>query len=116
MSNGAELMGAVGALAPTVFLPRPEIIHISVPLFSAPPRSCTYTCTHAFSPVRRHCLLLNLFFSNSKYYTYRLSNMDKMTTKFPTTVNIVTTAKSISLVISRPFSFGIDIVAFRYTG
>ena len=40
-------MGAVGALAPTVFLPRPEIIHISVPLFSAPPRSCTYTCTHA---------------------------------------------------------------------
>ena len=45
--NGAELMGAVGALAPTVFLPRPEIIHISVPLFSAPPRSCTYTCIHA---------------------------------------------------------------------
>ena len=26
-------MGAVGALAPTVFLPRPEIIHISVPHF-----------------------------------------------------------------------------------
>ena len=26
-------MGAVGALAPTVFLPNPEIIHTSVPLF-----------------------------------------------------------------------------------
>ena len=28
--NGAEL---VGALAPTVFLPRPEIVHIRVPVF-----------------------------------------------------------------------------------
>ena len=26
-------MGAVGALAPTVFLPRPEIIHINAYLF-----------------------------------------------------------------------------------
>ena len=31
--KGAHLMGAVGALAPTVFLPRLEIIHINVPLF-----------------------------------------------------------------------------------
>ena len=29
-------MGAVGAIAPTVFLPRPEIIHISVYLFFCP--------------------------------------------------------------------------------
>ena len=29
LNNGAELMGAVGAFAPTVFLPRPEIIYIS---------------------------------------------------------------------------------------
>ena len=33
MAKGAHLMGAVGALAPTVFLPRLEIIHINVPLF-----------------------------------------------------------------------------------
>ena len=45
--NGAELMGAVGALAPTVFLPRPEIIYISVPLFLPRPEVVLYTCTHA---------------------------------------------------------------------
>ena len=45
--NGAELMGAVGALAPTVFLPRPEIIYISVPFFMPHPKVVLYTCTHA---------------------------------------------------------------------
>ena len=39
MYNGAELMGA---LAPTVFLPRPEIIHISVPLFCPAPKLYLY--------------------------------------------------------------------------
>ena len=51
--NGAELMGAVGALAPTVFLPRPEIIHISVPLFSAPPEVVLILAPMLFIPVRR---------------------------------------------------------------
>ena len=35
-------MGAVGALAPTVFLPRPKIIHISVPLFCPAPKLLLY--------------------------------------------------------------------------
>ena len=47
IGKGAELMGAVGALAPTVFLPRPEIIYISVPLFLPRPEVVFYTCTHA---------------------------------------------------------------------
>lgn len=48
MSKGAHLMGAVGALAPTVFLPRPEIIHICIPLFLPRPEVIyiVYTCTH----------------------------------------------------------------------
>ena len=54
-------MIAVGALAPTVFLPRPEIIHISVPFFSAPPRSCTFILAPMlFSPVWRQCLYYSL--------------------------------------------------------
>ena len=53
--NGAELMGAVGALAPTVFLPRPEIIHISVPLFLPRPEVVLILAPMLFSPVRRQC-------------------------------------------------------------
>ena len=46
--NGAKLMGAVGALAPTVFLPCPEITYTyTCTSLSTSPRSCTYTCTHA---------------------------------------------------------------------
>ena len=44
---GAKLAGAVGALAPTVFLPRPKIILINVPLFLPRPEVVLYTCTHA---------------------------------------------------------------------
>ena len=48
MHKGAKLMGAVGALAPTVFLTHPEIIHISVPLFLPRPKDIfILTCTHA---------------------------------------------------------------------
>ena len=40
-------MGAVGAIAPTVFLPRPEIIHISVYLFFCPaPKLYLYLHPH----------------------------------------------------------------------
>ena len=46
MIKGAHLMGAVGALAPTVFWPRPEIIYISVPFF-LPPEVVYHMCTHA---------------------------------------------------------------------
>ena len=53
MFNGAELMGAVGALAPTVFLPHPEIIHISVPLFLPRPDVVSILAPTLFSPVRR---------------------------------------------------------------
>ena len=43
----AKLMDVVGALAPTVFLTRPKIIHISVPLFLPHPEDvCTYTYLH----------------------------------------------------------------------
>ena len=35
-------MGAAGALAPTVLLPRPEIIHIIVPLFMPRPKLYLY--------------------------------------------------------------------------
>ena len=51
--KGAKLMGAVGALAPTVFLPRPEIIHISVPLFLPRPEVVLILAPTLFSPVRR---------------------------------------------------------------
>ena len=48
MHKGAKLMCAVGALAPTVFLTRPEIIHINVPLFLPRPEDVLIlTCTHA---------------------------------------------------------------------
>ena len=53
MHKGAELMGAVGALAPTVFLPHPEIIHISVPLFLPRPEVVSILAPTLFSPVRR---------------------------------------------------------------
>ena len=47
MHKGAKLMGAVGALAPTVFLTRPKIIHISVPLFLPCPEDVLIlTCTN----------------------------------------------------------------------
>ena len=50
-------MGAVGALAPTVFLPRPEIIHICVPLF-LPRLEVIFMCAPTlFSPVGRQCVL-----------------------------------------------------------
>ena len=49
-------MGAVGALAPTVFLPRPEIIHISVPLFLPRPEVVLILAPTLFTPVRRQCL------------------------------------------------------------
>ena len=52
-SKGAELMGTVGALAPTVFLPHPEIIHISVPLFLPRPEVVSILAPTLFSPVRR---------------------------------------------------------------
>ena len=38
INNGAELMGAVGALAPTVFLPRPEVVLILAPTLFRPVR------------------------------------------------------------------------------
>ena len=48
MHRGAKLMGAVGAHTPTVFLARPEIIHISVRLFLPRPEDVLIlTCTHA---------------------------------------------------------------------
>ena len=50
MCNGAELMGAVGALAPTVFLPRPKIIYISVPLFLPRPEVVLILAPTLFSP------------------------------------------------------------------
>ena len=53
MHNGAELMGAVGALAPTVFLPRPEIIHINVPLFLPRPEFVLILAPTLFSSVWR---------------------------------------------------------------
>ena len=56
MINGAKLMGAVGALAPTVFLPRPEIIQISVPLFLPRPEVVLILTPTLFSPVRRQCI------------------------------------------------------------
>ena len=57
MHKGAELMGAVGALAPTVFLPHPEIIYISVPLFLMPcPEVVLILAPTLFSPVRRQWL------------------------------------------------------------
>ena len=55
MVNGAELMGAVGALAPTVFLPRPEIILINVPLILPRPEVVLILAPMLFSPVRRQC-------------------------------------------------------------
>ena len=51
-------MGAVGALAPTVFLPRPEIIHISVPLFLPRPEVVLILAPTLFSPVRRQCIYI----------------------------------------------------------
>ena len=48
-------MGAVGALAPTVFLPRPEIIHTSVPLFLPHPEVVFICAPTLFSPVGRQC-------------------------------------------------------------
>ena len=51
--NGAELMGAVGALAPTVFLPRPEIIYISIPLFLPRPEVVLILAPMLFSSVQR---------------------------------------------------------------
>ena len=55
--KGAHLMGAVGALAPTVFLPRPEIIHISVgiPLFLPCPEVVLILAPTLFSPLWRQC-------------------------------------------------------------
>ena len=58
MHKGTELMGAVGALAPTVFLPRPEIIHISVPLILPRPEVVLILAPTLFSPVRRQCRYL----------------------------------------------------------
>ena len=49
-------MGAVGALAPTVFLPRPEIIHINVPLFLPRPEILYIRAPTLFSPVGRQCV------------------------------------------------------------
>ena len=54
--KGAKLMGAVGALAPTVFLPCPEIMHISVPLFLPRPEVVLILAPTLFSPVRRQCI------------------------------------------------------------
>ena len=46
-------MGAVGALAPTVFLPRPEIIHTNVPNFLPRPEVAFIRAPSLFSPVGR---------------------------------------------------------------
>ena len=46
-------MGGVGALAPTFFLPRPEIIHISVPLYLPHPEVVLIRAPTLFSPVQR---------------------------------------------------------------
>ena len=51
--KGAHLMGAVGALAPTVFLPCSEIIHISVPLFLPRPEVVLILSPTLFSPVQK---------------------------------------------------------------
>ena len=53
IGKGVKLMGAVGALAPTVFLPRPEIIHICVPLFLPCPEVINIRAPTLFSPVWR---------------------------------------------------------------
>ena len=59
MSRGAELMGAVGALAPTVFLLCPKIIHISVPLFLTRPEVVLILAPapRLFIPDQRQCKL-----------------------------------------------------------
>ena len=54
ITKGAHLMGAVGALAPKVFLPRPEIIYIYVLHFSALPRTYLVRATSPLSPDWRH--------------------------------------------------------------
>ena len=59
--NGAKLMGVVGALAPTVFLPCPEIIHISVPLFLHRPEVVLILAPTLFSPVRRQCVEMKIY-------------------------------------------------------
>ena len=46
-------MGAVGALAPTVFLPCPEITHISVPSFLPSPEVVLILSPTLFTPVWR---------------------------------------------------------------
>ena len=51
--KGAHLMGAVGALAPTVFLHCPEIIHICVPLFLSRPEVIFMREPTQFRPVGR---------------------------------------------------------------
>ena len=53
ITKGAHLMGAVGVLAPTVFLPCPEIIHTSVPLFWPRPEDVFICAPTLFSPVGR---------------------------------------------------------------
>ena len=52
-------MGAVGAIAPTVFLPRPEIIHISASLILPRPKVVLILAPMLFSPVRRQCTLVS---------------------------------------------------------
>ena len=62
-------MGAVGALAPTVFLPRPEIIHTSVPLFLPRPEVVFICAPTLFSPIGRQYIILRLRYIPIGIYT-----------------------------------------------
>ena len=63
-------MGAVGALAPTVFLPRPEFIRINVPLFLPLPEVVFIRAPTLFSPVGRQCSYVYLKYVKNYIVSY----------------------------------------------
>ena len=66
-SQGAKLMGAVDAFAPTVFLPRLEVIYISKSVFCVKIPHFNLLCTHTFWP-----WLAQLIYSEIKIYQFKL--------------------------------------------
>ena len=54
--KGAKLVGATGAHAPVVFIPRPEIIDICASLFVFLPEVLYIGAPLLFSPVWRQCV------------------------------------------------------------
>ena len=66
-SQGAKLMGAVDAFAPTVFLPRLEVIYISKSVFCVKIPHFNLLCTHTFWP-----RLAQLIYSEMKIYQFKL--------------------------------------------